>query len=338
MIDYDIFLNWAQSRFNDIDFNGPNICLNSIYDPDGDDDKHKLWCRPDGITKKGIRENGVYHCWISHKCGTLVGLVMDVDSCSYERACEILEIGEDYCDDQLKEFFSTKKTIVLEDQIKKKLTLPEGVVPIVSLPSWHSLGQKAIAYLDKRKLLFDKLYLGIKGEYYERIIIPYYDADDNLIYYNGRYIGDKDRAKYKGPEKEIGVGKGDVVFMPKWHASNMLLHITEGEFDAMVLDRCKLASCAVGGSYMTVQQRKILKPYQICFCGDNDKPGAMAISKSGMDLMAEGVKNITFVRPPKGYKDWNELYIEFGLDKVRDYIYKYKKSLNILSIEQIICG
>jgi hypothetical protein len=339
-VDFDLFVDWCERRFGNIKVRGKEVMINSVYDPDQDDTKYKLWCRPDGSTKKGERDNGVYHCWISGKKGTLVGLVMDVDKCSYEEACEILgaDGGIQRLEEELEAFFAAKKPgpiAPITEPTKKSLTMPDGVVLITSLTPWNRARKNAEWYLANRKIPVQDLYIGLKDEFRERVVIPYYDRDGDLIYYNGRYIGPSDKpAKYRGPDKSIGVGKGDVVYMPHWHEPGTLLHITEGEFDAMVLSLCGLASCAVGGSHLTEYQRKILRDYRICLCGDNDKPGMGAIMRTGMQMLEEGFKNIRFVHPPEGYKDWNELYIKIG-PLVKTYVEGRYKPFDVITAEQL---
>jgi hypothetical protein len=339
MIDYDVFYNWADKKFDSIKTHGDEIKLNSPYDPDKNDTKHKLWCRPDGMTKKGEREHGCFQCWISGTKGTLIRLVMDVENCSYDEACDILDVHDPDYDKELEAFFAAKKTetlLVTEvPQTKKALTFPEGVVPIESLPSWNYLRKNAEKYLLGRGIPLEGLYVGTKNEFRERIVIPYYDKDGELVYYNGRYFGDSSKpAKYRGPDKEIGIGKGDVLFMPKWVEPGSILHVTEGEFDAMVLNLCGLNSCSVGGSNLTTVQQKILRQYNICLCGDIDKPGAGAVFRAGTKMLEEGFKNVKFVRPPKGYKDWNDLYIQFGI-LVGRYVESHLKPFDLITAEQL---
>jgi hypothetical protein len=263
---------------------------------------------------------------------------MDVEGCSYEEACEILGYGGaiSHLDEKLAEFFGTKKpeTVVKPEPKTKILSMPEGVVPISSLNTWTFQRRSSEEYLGKRNIPSTGLYFGVSGEYRERVVIPYYDADGNLIYYNGRYIGSNTKLpKYKGPPKEIGVGKSDVVYMPNWKAKGSL-HVTEGEFDSIALNLCGLASCAVGGSNLSEYQRKVLKDRTVILCGDIDKPGAGAVLKAGNALLEEGFKDIWFVRPAVGYKDWNDLYVKFG-ELVPNYIKAKMKPFDLITAEQL---
>ena len=78
------------------------------------------------------------------------------------------------------------------------------------------------------------------GRYKGRIIIPYYDKIGNLIYFNGRHLGNS-KCKYLGPPKDIGVGKEDVVFMAgKWPETGSIIYLCEGEFNAISLREAEL--------------------------------------------------------------------------------------------------
>ena len=209
-VDFDKFAEWAEKRFDKVVISGREIRVDSIFAES--DSKQHLWCNPDGGKNK--IPTGVYHCWKSEKSGTLVGLVMMVDKCSKKEALEILglkalsgkpidHINFDF--DEASESFGT----VLAEEHLKTLDLPPGTFLIDKAPeNWY---QKAKKYLDGRKLKTQGLYICIAGKYYGRIIVPYYSHDNRLIYFNGRTIVDND-LRYRGPEKELGVGKEDVLY------------------------------------------------------------------------------------------------------------------------------
>lgn len=212
-IDFDSFVNWAEDRFNgDIVVTNNEVKLNSIF---AEDHKHHLWCNPEG--GKHGREDGCYRCFYTENKGTLVGLVMLVDNCSYYEAKEILNgnasgnLGE--LEEKLEEFFKAKEEISLPK--KSQLNFPPFTEFIADLPhsSWGK--RRAIEYLEGRKLPTDDFLYCYDGEYKNRIIIPYYDKEKNLIYWNARTIG-KSKLRYMGPPKSIGVGKSDVLYVPQW--------------------------------------------------------------------------------------------------------------------------
>ena len=65
--------------------------------------------------------------------------------------------------------------------------MPEEAKLITNLGNCQ-LRTLAENYLKSRKLPVDNLYVCSNGRYANRIIIPYYDNNKKLIYYNGRSI------------------------------------------------------------------------------------------------------------------------------------------------------
>jgi DNA primase len=111
-----------------------------------------------------------------------------------------------------------------------------------------------------------------------------------------------------------------------------LLHVCEGEFNAKSLKLSGLWAAACGGKNMTDKQLLILADYRICLCLDRDKAG-----KAGTTVMSNAVSmlesatgsrdKLFVVRPPKGYNDWNEMYIALGDAVVHHYIKKNSRPL-----------
>lgn len=299
-IDFDIFLDWVKQHFTDIKVYNEKIRLNSIYcDHLGGDEKHHLWCRP---------HTGYYHCYKTSKKGTLYELVMDVEKCSYDAAVDILggEQNLRYLEAKLEAFFASEeadnKTLV-ED---KKLCLPEGSISVKNLMQPYK--NKVLNYINSRKIPSDGLYYCISGEFGGRIIIPYYNSDAELVYFNARDISrPRPFLRYRGPESGTGFKKEEVVWMSFFPRKGAKIHLTEGEFDAMTLNLCGLHGCATGGKDVSQQQINLIREYEVCMAFDRDKSGKDAIRKLGLSLLENGVKKISFVRPPDPYKDWNEM-------------------------------
>lgn len=333
MVNFEAFAEWAEKRFGDIVIANEEIKINSIFDPD--DEKHKLWCSPKGGKEK--RKGGVYHCFKTDKKGTLIGLVMLVDGCSYEDAVD--EMGGDYelayLEDRLNYFLGINNDVEpREEEVpaeeKEKLQLPEGSCLITAMSPISRYRAEAEVFLRERKIPIDGLFYCVGGVYKQRIIIPYYDRAGELIYFNGRHVWKSD-PKYMGPPKELGIGKGDVVYMPKWPQPGEPLYLTEGEFDAKVLSVCGLNSAAVGGSVLSEAQLKMLQPFSpLIICGDNDEKdktdaGKNAVIRISNKLMENGITKIQYVRAPRGFKDWNDLLKKFDHAMVARYVVDKKK-------------
>jgi DNA primase len=314
-IDFDAFIDWAEGRFYDVVVSGNEVQVNSIFKETDQD--HKMWCRPD------LYDFGVYHCWKSEKSGTLVDLVMRVDHCDFQTAIEVLKGEEplEYLYEEVVKLFA-KEEEEEKKEIEVTLELPTNSYPIADLPTWNPNRKKAEEYLKSRKISTEKLYVCLKGRYYDRIVIPYYDREGHLIYFNCRTLNDA-IPKYMGPPKELGIGKGDVIYMPAWPPTRAKLYLTEGELDAISLYQCGLFSAALGGKSLSSHQFKIVRNYTPVISVDNDEAGRQALTKIGEALL--GNVSVSYVRPPKGFKDWNAFLGKFDTELVLEYLNKFEK-------------
>lgn len=329
-IDFHRFLSWAESRFDDVVVKGDEILLNSVF---CEDKKRHMWCNPSG--GKNQYKNGVYHCWKSDKSGSLLGLVMMVDKCSYEEASDILgassEGGIEELEKRVQEIFEKKSPEPQEKPEEEQFSLgmPENCYLFDELPSYNEIRRSALEYLKSRNIDESRLFVCTRGRYSGRIIIPYYDRDGLLVYYNGRYIGDPgSNLRYMGPPKELGIGKGDVLFVPKWPKEGEKLYITEGEFDAMSLAQSGFYSAALGGKSMTKKQMDMVRPYLPVLCLDADKAGGEATTKIATSLLSNGFPKVNYVRPCLEYKDWNGLFVAKGPKILSAYVAVQEKEYN----------
>lgn len=332
-IDFDKFVKWASARFGEenIVVKGKEVRINSIFD-NGDDDHH-LWCSPSGGKKK--RKFGVYHCFKTDQKGSLVKLVQIVDHCDREDALSTLA-GRSTIRDlekKLEEFFADEEPQAPPEPPKSDLVLPLECELISNLGTNNWWYKKAEEYLSNRKLPIDGLYICTDGRYKSRIIIPYYDKQGRLIYFNGRTIG-RSKCKYLGPPKEIGVGKEDVVFMAgQWPKAGETVYLCEGEFNALSLKTCELNAAACGGKNMSDKQALMLSDYKIVLCLDRDKAGKQGTMKmtsmiSAVDTIKKGGEKLQFVVPPAGYNDWNEMLVKVGPVMLYHYITKNQRVLD----------
>jgi DNA primase len=327
-INFEKFVEWCESKFpGDVVTVGDSIIrINTCFQTSSGrrDREHSLHCDTKG-GKKQI-SNGCYHCWSSGKTGTIIGLLMEIEKCSFEEACFILGSENNDIRDLEKEieklFIKPPEPVIVEEKKPEFLNLPPFTYPINEIPTSSRYRIEAETYLNKRKLSTDGLLISTNGRYRQRIVIPYYNNDGRLIYYNGRYIGDNDKVpKYLGPQITVGLGKGDVLFFPSamieegtWPKEGAKLFLTEGEFDAISIyyaGEFKTYSAAFGGKNISDKQLEFLQPYQIVLCLDSDSAGKEGIKNMIEKMQARGMK-ISFVRPPQIYKDWNAMLVNVG--------------------------
>jgi len=326
MIDFECFVRWCEDKFDNVIVKNHEIKINSIFT---EDRGQHLCCSPKG--GKYNREHGVYRCFKTDKKGTLIGLVMLVDNCTFDEAKDILS-GQTLIGDleaKLEEFFKEKENVIIkpEELDLSKMRLPIGSFMIECLPIGNRHRTAAERYLTSRKLSTNGLYICTDGEYANRIIIPYYDAQNKLVYFNSRLLANKG-LRYLGPDKTIGVGKNDVLFTPKWPIKGSKIYLTEGEFDAMTLCFCGFNGMACGGKYLSDNQINLLRSYKVCLALDEDASGLMGVKTMAERLVASQVSEITYVRPPQGIKDWNKMLVDFKSEIVRAYIIANEKKFD----------
>ena len=344
-VDFDAFVRWAEDRFNgNVIVKGNEVKVNSVF---AEDHKHHMWCNPDG--GKHHREDGCYRCFYTDKRGTLTGLVMLVDGCSYDEAKEILsgQTSIRVLEERLDAFFREQESLpYVPESAVPKLKLPEDCYLISEMNKTNLHRMEAESYLNSRLIPIDGMFYCTGGDFKNRIIIPYYDEFGKLIYFNGRSVSKKSKLRYMGPPKSVGIGKGDVLYTPKWAPEGEKIYLTEGELDALTLYLCGFWGMACGGKYLSEQQLSIIrkKKYKVCLALDTDptvaesaSPGFMALLEMSRKLMAAFVQ-VSFVRPPKAFKDWNKMLVDLKNPLiVQEYIRRCEKSLDPLALEQLMC-
>lgn len=333
-VSFKNFVKWAKGRFGDdnVVVAGKEVKINSIFEPD--DDGYHLWCNPSGGKKQ--RKFGTYHCWKTDKKGSLVKLIMIVESCSRDDALAKLQgqtsIRE--LEKQLEKIFASQDEETIVEQPKSDLSLPADCYLISDLGTNNWWRKRAESYLTDRKIPIDGLYICTDGiKYKNRIIIPYYDRFGKLIYFNGRALG-QSKMKYRGPEKEVGVGKEDVIYMAgKWPAEGSLVYVCEGEFNAISLKQAELSAAACGGKNMGEKQAILLSDYRICICLDRDKAGKAGTTKmssmiAALETSKKTGEKLMYVVPPQGYNDWNEFLQKNSAVLLYHYIKKNQRPLD----------
>lgn len=329
-VDFDSFVKWAENKFGDVKLRGNEVLINSIFT---EDKKHHLWCNPSG--GKNFIKSGVYHCWKTDKKGTLVSLVMQVEGCTKKTAFEILGINEPHfrapedIDFDIT-FGEGYKEPDFEQENLKEIKIPPNCHLINVAPAfWYN---RAKEYLNNRKIKNNDLYICTAGKYEGRIIIPYRNSKGSIIYFNGRTITNNS-LRYRGPEKEIGVGKEDVLYFTNFPQNDSKIYLCEGEFDAMALHQCGLNAAASGGKNLSDKQAVMLSPYKVCLALDADSAGRSAISHMHNKIMQYGRYNyITTVSPPAQYKDWNNFYCHHDTKIILAYLEMNEKKLELDAI------
>lgn len=336
-IDRDNLIEWIEDKFGDIQVNGDEI---KIHDPwwinenGGKDNEFKCWINID---------KQCYHAFKSGETGSLLKLVAETENCDWDEAVEIIGGQESIrsMEKRLMTFLNNPKPEpIIDEKVKApkvEVQFPEHTMTIQD-NMHHPIARWAAEYLQSRNIDYSNILVCTSGEYYNRLVIPYYDKNDSLIYFNTRSLSNKSKLRYKGPKKEeFNIGKADVLWIKRWPKIGSKIYLTEGEFDAMTLTQCGLYAAACGGKSLSPCQSQMLSDYKIALSFDADKAGedVFNISQSLLakgQLYMNGDHRISIIRPPAKYKDWNKFYIEIekiapgkGKDTILKYIERFEK-------------
>lgn len=321
-ISYEKFQEWARKRFPDAKIKDGKVKINSLFcDHLGGDQKYHLWCKP---------EINHFRCWKSGVHGNLFQLIVTVENCSYSEAKRMMGVGSfnlAELEKRVDELLGVERPNAEEPAIStiKGISLPPFTHLISELPPGLKAKRLATEYLQARKLSTTGLYFCIKEDYRNRIIIPYFDKEGNLTYWNGRDITGNSNLRYRGPEKIEGVFKEHNVFASIWPTDESKVYITEGEFDALSLNVFGLYGMALGGKEMNDKQIDLLEKYHIVLAFDNDLSGWNATLAIGNRLRNRNINKVSRIFPAKGFKDWNEMLQKLNPPLVRSYILKNEK-------------
>lgn len=149
-----------------------------------------------------------------------------------------------------------------------------------------------------------------------RIIIPYI-YENQIIYLRGRYFDKDGRSNPEKGSKYIGLRNDSLnINSPKrffngWILPGMvedeIIYITEGEFDAIIIEQMGFNAVAIPGATNLPKPNKLemLRKLKIVFCGDNDKAGRGLFNRLEDALQTKNIYTKQFTQ-----KDINEWYIE----------------------------
>lgn len=337
MVDYETFLQWATDRFGpeNIKIQKDEIKTHSIF---AEDHKFHLWMNPTG-GKSSRPELGSYRCWYTDRMGSLVSLVSIVDKIPYDEAEELICGSSSLraLEKKVDEFYRVKaeEPLPIQYLVNEGLELPPHTFGLDEISRYNKYGIRAIRYLESRKIPTNGLHVCIDGDYKNRVIIPYYDSEGRLVYYNARTLSTNPSVlRYMKPDNPV-YKQEDVLFMPVWPRNGSKIYLTEGELDAISLNVAELIGGAFGGKSLSDLQMEMLRRrnYIPVLALDNDEEkkidsGREALIKIGDKLLANGFGEVYYVRPPKGYKDWNKLLELKNKELVKAYIEKFEQPYN----------
>lgn len=351
-VDFDDFYEWCKDRFGKENLkirntnHGKEICTHSYFATERgmEDYKYHLWMNPSGGKSKHP-EMGSYRCWKTDEMGSLISLVAKYDNIDFHEA-EALICGQTSLrslEEKVNELFmnhdayGTGQTIesVKKDQSieqvenpEPKLKLPDFSFYIDGMSESNFWKKRAKSYLLKRKIPTEGLYVCTSDnkDYGNRIIIPWFDKNENLTFWNARTMSSNEKAiRYM---KVKDVDQNSALYMTVWPEEKSKVYIMEGEFDAISLQSCGFVGCACGGKHMSDEQIEMIRQYIPVLAFDTDKSGLKALIDIGNSLLERGFPQVFYIRPPQAYKDWNNFLQLRDESIIKKYIEKYEKPFN----------
>ena len=165
-------------------------------------------------------------------------------------------------------------------------------------------------YCERRKIpehIWQKFYVAIDGKYRNRIIIPFFDNDGQVYYWQGRHLYGEE-PKYLNRS----VDKTDVVYNLPFIDKSKPVIVLEGPIDSMFIEN----SIATLGLEFSEKNKKIIESLSPYYLFDNDEAGNAKARK----LLKEG--NFVFLWKdflkskslPKDIKDINDVVLKLGVD------------------------
>lgn len=181
--------------------------------------------------------NGIpgYHCWNCGESGNFYKIYSIVKGITYEQAiAELNKYKKEEITKKLKKYRKSKISSKSEEFNFNQIL--NDCYSINSNPD-SILGNRYVDELKKfyknRKIPLDcDIFVAYKGDYKTRFIIPLYDENKNIIYFQARRVpGTKKEPKYKNPVKP------KELIIPNKHKFDIErpIVITEGILDSYVL-------------------------------------------------------------------------------------------------------
>jgi hypothetical protein len=245
-------------------------------------------------------EESIFKCWSCQETNNMHG--------------PIIKLLKKYATPKnVRDYLLIKPDVTISEKIKKDiiLTLPEGYLELSKCNGSEYKYQQAMSYLKERgitdKIIKDyKIGFTSRGKFFNRIIIPSYDSENNLNYFIARWFSKEyTKLKYLNPDVE----KQEIIFNEykiNWDAT---IYLVEGATDHIVTPN----SIPLLGKYISPQLLDLLqenaKSYVVIVMDDDAYADTVRLyNELNFGELRDKVK---VVKCPDGY-DPSKLYEKFG--------------------------
>jgi DNA primase len=306
----DIIKDYLREKFNDYTETNSEFIVNSLFCED--------YKRHMSINS----ETGLWQCFKSKEKGNFLHLVSAVEGISYGEASVLLQRKLFNTPEKL--FQVTKSLRDKQESISKGKTIQDEIknfkrLSKASVVSDLLTERLAYKFALSRKINPNKLYVGIKGKYVNRVIIPFEDSK-GMFYFQARQLTGFGM-KYLNPSfAEYGVKASEILYPFDREESYIL--VSEGPIDALSLQNIGINATSTQGSVFSKSHLKELSGKKIILAYDNDEAGDNGINYARRLIRSKNLPTPYIVRPPKQFKDWNDFVVEATSTEVKAWIAK----------------
>lgn len=192
------------------------------------------------------------------------------------------------------------------------IKLPDEYISLTNVKKTSYKSNLALTYLKKRGInqeIIDRFNIGYaySGEYFNRIIIPSYDANNQLNYFVGRWFDErKNKLKYLNPEIE----KQLIIFNERYLNMDASIYIVEGVTDHIVTpNSIPLLGKSISPLLLQRLHDEFRGLYIVILLDDDAYKDAIRLYE---ELNFGNLRNkIRLCTPPRGY-DPSKIYEKMG--------------------------
>lgn len=231
---------------------------------------------------------------------------------------------------EIEELENKMKVDIRETKIKKQLREDIAIKFFIPITDNHELCKKAIKICQDRYIpeeIYSKFFVATPGEgsvYSNRMIIPFYNAEGEIYYWQARSINPHHDPKYLNRL----TSKSESVYNIYNIDKTKPVFITEGPIDSMFIEN----SISTLGLSVSEKMQEIIDTFDnAIYLFDGDKPGRRTAKK----FLEKGKKVFLWNKflddmdlPHAGKWDINEIMLKF---KLKGTILKYKDLENYIS-------
>jgi 5S rRNA maturation endonuclease (ribonuclease M5) len=304
-----IIKDYLSKKFTDFSESGREFRINSIFT---EDVKQKLYVNLD---------TGLWTDFKSNEKGNFYHLISHIENVPYAAAKSYVkrlafDAGASLFD--VSTLNVENKAIEVSRTIAGDVSEFKLIRPKKDINSPNHLVRLAARFALERKLGGFKFYVGLKGRYHQRIIIPYF-YEGKPFYFQARTLINRD-PKYLNPSKNLyGIKTSEILY--PFDKELEYVMVTEGPLDAMSLRAAGFNATCTQGCKMSTVQARALKDKKVIIAYDNDESGSEGFCEAKKRLLTQRNPKLYSLSPPKEFKDWNDFWVSTTAVEFQKYVY-----------------